>query len=252
LSKLKLKLVFSGGTAAPRATIEKFRDLLGVFLLHAWGMTETSPLVTLGSPLASHDNAAPDEIIDMQAKQGRQIFGVELRVAGEDGKALACDGKTVGQLKVRGNWVISGYFKGEGGTVMDDDGWFGTGDVATINSDGYVQLTDRLKDVIKSGGEWISSIDIENLAVSHPDVFEAAVIAIPHPKWQERPLLLVQAKPGKHPTKDSILEFLSTRIAKWWMPDDVIFVESLPHTATGKLLKTELRAKYGGQFAVAG
>ncbi len=252
LSKLKLKLVFSGGTAAPRATIEKFRDLLGVFLLHAWGMTETSPLVTLGSPLASHDSATADEIIDMQVKQGRQIFGVELRVADEAGKPLPCDGNTVGQLKVRGNWVISGYFKGEGGKVMDDDGWFGTGDVATISPDGYVQLTDRLKDVIKSGGEWISSIEIENLAVSHPDVFEAAVIAIPHPKWQERPLLLVQPKPGAHPTKESILEFLSTRIAKWWMPDDVIFVDSLPHTATGKLLKTELRKKYGGQLAVAG
>ena len=252
LSKLKLKLVFSGGTAAPRATIEKFRDLLGVFLLLAWGMTETSPLVTLGSPLASHDGATPDEIVDMQVKQGRQVFGVELRVAGEDGEALPCDGKTVGQLKVRGNWVISGYFKGEGGKVVGDDGWFGTGDVATINPDGYVQLTDRLKDVIKSGGEWISSIEIENLALSHPDVFEAAVIAIPHPTWQERPLLLVQPKPGAHPTKEAILEFLSTRIAKWWMPDDVIFVESLPHTATGKLLKTELRAKYGGQLAVAG
>src|SRR6201993_3962564 len=252
LSKLKLKLVFSGGTAAPRATIEKFRDLLGVFLLHAWGMTETSPIVTLGAPLARHDDATPEEIVDMQVKQGRQIFGVGLRGADEAGKSLPRDGKTVGQLKVRGNWVISGYFKGEGGKVMDDDGWFGTGDVATINPDGYVQLTDRLKDVIKSGGEWISSIEIENLAVSHPDVFEAAVIAIPHPKWQERPLLLVQPKPGAHPTKDSILEFLSTRIAKWWMPDDVIFVESLPHTATGKLLKTALRAKSGGQLAVAG
>lgn len=252
LSKLKLKLVFSGGTAAPRATIEKFRDLLGVFLLHAWGMTETSPIVTLGAPLAKHDNATPDEIVDMQVKQGRQIFGVELRVADEKGAALPRDGKTVGQLKVRGNWVISGYFKGEGGKVMDDDGWFGTGDVATISPDGYVQLTDRLKDVIKSGGEWISSIEIENLAVSHPEVFEAAVIAIPHPTWQERPLLLVQPKPGTHPTKESILEFLSTRIAKWWMPDDVIFVEALPHTATGKLLKTELRKKYGGQLAVAG
>jgi fatty-acyl-CoA synthase len=252
LSKLKLKLVFSGGTAAPRATIEKFRDLLGVFLLHAWGMTETSPLVTLGSPLSRHDGATQSEIVDMQVKQGRQVSGVELRLVGENGESLPHDGKSIGQLKVRGNWVISGYFKGEGGKVVDDDGWFGTGDVATINPDGYVQLTDRLKDVIKSGGEWISSIEIENLVVSHPDVFEAAVIAIPHPKWQERPLLLVQPKPGAKPTKESILEFLSTRIAKWWMPEDVIFVESLPHTATGKLLKTELRAKYGGQIAVAG
>ena len=135
---------------------------------------------------------------------------------------------------------------------MDDDGWFGTGDVATIDPDGYVRLTDRLKDVIKSGGEWISSIDIENIAVSHPDVFEAAVIAIPHPVWQERPLLLVHPRPGCAPTKASILEFLSTRIAKWWMPDDVVFVESLPHTATGKLLKTELREKFGGRLAVSG
>jgi fatty-acyl-CoA synthase len=252
LSKLKLKLIFSGGTAAPRATIEKFRELLGVFLLHAWGMTETSPLVTLSSPLAKHDGATQTEIVDMQVKQGRQVFGVELRLVGEEGETLPHDGKTVGQLKVRGNWVISGYFKGEGGEVLDADGWFGTGDVATINADGYVQLTDRLKDVIKSGGEWISSIEIENLVVSHPDVFEAAVIAIPHPKWQERPLLLVQPKPGANPTKESILQFLSSRIAKWWMPDDVIFVESLPHTATGKLLKTELRAKYGGQLAVSG
>ena len=163
LSKLKLKLVFSGGTAAPRATIEKFHDLLGVFLLHAWGMTETSPLVTLGSPLGKHDGATPAEIVDMQVKQGRQIFGVELRLVGADGEILPHDGKSVGQLQVRGNWVISGYFKSEGGKVVDDDGWFGTGDVATINPDGYVQLTDRLKDVIKSGGEWISSIEIENL-----------------------------------------------------------------------------------------
>src|ERR1700722_13502709 len=252
LSKLKLKLVFSGGTAAPRATIEKFRDLLGVFLLHAWGMTETSPIVTLGSPLAKHDGATQAEIVDMQVKQGRQVSGVELRLVGEDGEGLPHDGKSIGQLKVRGNWVISGYFKSEGGKVVDDDGWLGTGDVATINPDGYVQLTDRLKDVIKSGGEWISSIEIENLVISHPDVFEAAVIAVPHPKWQERPLLLVHPRPGAKPTKESILEFLSTRIAKWWMPDDVVFVESLPHTATGKLLKPELRAKYGGQLAVAG
>src|SRR6185437_3336749 len=171
---------------------------------------------------------------------------------GNDGERLPHDGVAVGELKVRGNWVISGYFKGVGGQVMDADGWFGTGDVAAIDADGYVRLTDRLKDVIKSGGEWISSIEVENIALSHPDVFEAAVIAIPHPVWQERPLLIVQPRPGHAPTKDSILAFLSTRIAKWWMPDDVIFVDSLPHTATGKLLKTELRAKFGGGLAVGG
>jgi acyl-CoA synthetase (AMP-forming)/AMP-acid ligase II len=252
LSRLKLKLVFSGGAAAPRATIEKFHDLLGVFLLHAWGMTETSPLVTTGTPLPKHEGTARERVVDMQVKQGRQVYGVELKVVGRDGQDLPRDGASVGELKVRGNWVISGYFKGEGGGVVDADGWFGTGDVATIDGDGYVQLTDRLKDVIKSGGEWISSIEIENLVVSHPEVFEAAVIAISHPVWQERPLLLVQPKPGCSPSKQSILDFLSDKIAKWWMPDDVVFVESLPHTATGKLLKTELRARYQGHLAVSG
>ena len=252
LSRLKLKLVFSGGTAAPRATIEKFHDLLGVFLLHAWGMTETSPLVTTGTPLPKHEGTARERVVDMQVKQGRQVYGVELKVVGRDGRDLPHDGASVGELKVRGNWVISGYFKGEGGVVVDADGWFGTGDVATIDGDGYVQLTDRLKDVIKSGGEWISSIEIENLVVSHPEVFEAAVIAIAHPVWQERPLLLVQPKPGCNPSKQSILDFLSDKIAKWWMPDDVVFVESLPHTATGKLLKTELRERYHGHLAVSG
>ncbi len=252
LSKLKLRSVFAGGTAPPRAIIEKFHDLLGVFLLHAWGMTETSPLVTIGSPLYKHDLTDREATIAMQLKQGRQVYGVEMKLVGKDGEELAHDGKSIGELKVRGNWVISGYFKNEGGKVVDDDGWFGTGDVATIDPDGYVQLTDRLKDVIKSGGEWISSIEIENLAVSHPDVFEAAVIAIDHPVWQERPLLLVQPKPGRTPDRQSILDFLSGKIAKWWMPDDVIIVDSLPHTATGKLLKTELRAKYHGHLAVHG
>ena len=252
LSRLKLKLVFSGGAAAPRATIEKFHDLLGVFLLHAWGMTETSPLVTTGTPLPKHEGTARERVVDMQVKQGRQVYGVELKVVGRDGRDLPHDGAAVGELKVRGNWVISGYFKGEGGVVVDADGWLGTGDVATIDGDGYVQLTDRLKDVIKSGGEWISSIEIENLVVSHPEVFEAAVIAISHPVWQERPLLLVQPKPGCSPSKQSILDFLSDKIAKWWMPDDVVFVESLPHTATGKLLKTELRERYHGHLAVSG
>jgi fatty-acyl-CoA synthase len=250
LSKLKLRQVFSGGTAAPRATIEKFHNLLGVFLLHAWGMTETSPLATIGAPMVKHQDAAPAELVDMQVKQGRQIYGIELKLVGKNGEDLPHDGKSVGELKVRGNWVISGYFKGEGGKVVDKDGWFGTGDVATIDPDGYVQLTDRLKDVIKSGGEWISSIEIENLILAHPEVFEAAVIAIPHPVWQERPLLIVQPKAGCSPTKQAILDFLAPRIAKWWMPDDVVFVESLPHTATGKLLKTELRARFHGGVAV--
>ena len=152
---------------------------------------------------------------------------------------------------MRGAWVISGYFKGEGGKVVEDDGWFGTGDVGAIDADGYVRLTDRLKDVIKSGGEWISSIEIENLALQHPDVHEAAVIAVAHPVWQERPLLIVHPREGRAPTKQSILAFLSDKLPKWWMPDDVVFVDSLPHTATGKLLKTELRQRFHGHLAVS-
>lgn len=251
-SRLKLRQVFAGGTAPPRATIEKFRDLLGVFLLHAWGMTECSPLVTVSSPLPKHNGAAPEQLIEVQLKQGRQVYGVELKLSGPNGEDLPHDGAAVGELKVRGNWIVSGYFKGEGGQVVDKDGWFGTGDVAAIDPDGYVQLTDRLKDVIKSGGEWISSIEIENHAVSHPGVFEAAVIAVEHPVWQERPLLIVQPKPGHQPSKQDLLDFLAGKVAKWWLPDDVVFVESLPHTATGKLLKTELRARYHGHLAVHG
>ena len=252
LTRLKLKTVLCGGSAPPRAIVEKFHDLLGVFLLHAWGMTETSPIVTTGAPLWKHEGASRAELVDMQVRQGRQVCGVELKLAGRDGKALPHDGVSVGELKVRGNWIVSGYFKAEGGNVLDGDGWFGTGDVATIDADGYVQLTDRLKDVIKSGGEWISSIEIENLAMSHPDVFEAAVIAVEHPVWQERPLLIVHPREGKAPTKEAILAFLAERLPKWQMPDDVAFVDGLPHTATGKLLKTDLRRRFHGHLAVSG
>ena len=251
LSKLKLKQVVSGGAAPPRATIEKFRDLLGVVLLQAWGMTETSPLATVGSPLAQHPSVSASELIDMQAKQGRQVFGIDLKLVGSDGSDLPNDGVSVGELKVRGNWVISGYFKGEGGEVVDRDGWLSTGDVGTIDPDGYVQLTDRLKDVIKSGGEWISSIEIENLAMSHPDVFEAAVIAVDHQVWHERPLLIVHPREGRKPSKAALLQFLSEKLAKWQVPDDVVFVDALPHTATGKLLKTELRQRFHGHLAVS-
>jgi fatty-acyl-CoA synthase len=252
LHTLKLKTVLCGGSAPPRAIIEKFHDLLGVYVLHAWGMTETSPIVTTGAPLHKHEGLDGAGLVDMQVRQGRQVFGVELKLEGADGRELPRDGVSVGELKVRGNWVVSGYFKGEGGSVLDADGWFGTGDVATIDPDGYVQLTDRLKDVIKSGGEWISSIEIENLAMSHPDVFEAAVIAVAHPVWQERPLLIVQPREGKTPTKEAILGFLGDHLPKWQIPEDVVFVEGLPHTATGKLLKTELRQRFHGHLAVAG
>ncbi len=252
LGRLRLKTVLCGGSAPPRAIIEKFHELLGVFLLHAWGMTETSPIVTVGAPLAKHDGMSGAALVDVQAKQGRQVCGVELKLARPDGGEAPHDGVSVGELKVRGNWIVSGYFKGEGGQVLDEDGWFSTGDVATIDPDGYVQLTDRLKDVIKSGGEWISSIEIENLAMSHPEVFEAAVVAVAHPVWQERPLLIVQPRVGFAPTRESILAFLTERLPKWQVPEDVAFVDSLPHTATGKLLKTELRQRFHGHLAVAG
>jgi fatty-acyl-CoA synthase len=240
LAALHLERVAIGGSAAPRAMIEKFETMLGVFVLHAWGMTETSPLGSVGTMLPKHRDLPLSARYDLQAKQGRPICGAELRLLGPDGTVQPHDGEAVGDLQIRGNWVVSGYFKA-GRPAVDADGWFTTGDVAKIDPDGYVQLTDRSKDVIKSGGEWISSIDIENLAVGHPDVQEAAVIGVRHPKWQERPLLLIHPKSGREPTKEAILDFLRGKIASWWMPDDVVFVESLPHTATGKLLKTKLR-----------
>ncbi len=245
LSDIKLTRVLSGGTAVPRSTIEKFQTLFGTYLLHAWGMTETSPIATIGSLLPKHAGYDLQARYEVQALQGRSVIGCEVRLVDDAGAELPRDGETVGELQVRGPWVISGYFKGEGGQVVDQDGWFRTGDVAAITPDGYVQITDRAKDVVKSGGEWIGSIEIENLAVAHPAVHEAAVIAARHPKWQERPLLLIHPKPGAAVTKDEMLEFLSGKIVKWWMPDDVVIVDALPHTATGKLLKTKLRQDYG-------
>ena len=244
VSKLKLERVVIGGSAAPRAIIERFRRDHGVFVLHAWGMSETSPVATIGNLLPAHRDLPEDDQIDIQAKQGRPVYGIDIKITGEDGSELPRDGSVSGDLKVRGPWVASGYFRGEGGNVLDAEGWFATGDVARIDAEGYVQLTDRSKDVIKSGGEWISSIDLENAAVGHPAVQEAAVIGLPHPKWQERPLLIVVRKPGAEASREELLDFLSERVAKWWLPDDVAFVDELPHTATGKLLKTKLREQF--------
>jgi fatty-acyl-CoA synthase len=215
-------------------------------MLHAWGMTELSPLGTCGSLLARHLDQDFEQRMAVHLKQGRTIYGAELRIIDDDGYELPRDGKSVGEIQVRGPWVLSGYFKGAGGKVVDDDGWFRTGDVANMDADGFITITDRAKDVIKSGGEWISSIEIENLAVSHPSVLEAAVIAARHPRWSERPLLLVHRKHGAQVTKEELLAFLSDKIAKWWLPDDVVFVDELPHTATGKVLKTRLREEYAG------
>jgi len=244
LSAIKLQRVVIGGSAAPRAIIEKFHETFDTFTIHAWGMSETSPLGTIGNLLPKHRDLPRADQVSVQAKQGRAMYGVELRIVDEHGKPLPHDGAAAGDLKVRGPWVASGYFKGEGGTVVDGEGWFATGDVATIDRDGYIQITDRSKDVIKSGGEWISSIDLENAAVAHPTVQEAAVIGLPHPKWQERPLLIIVRKPGTDPSRAELLEFMSTRVAKWWLPDDVTFVDELPHTATGKLQKTKLREQF--------
>jgi fatty-acyl-CoA synthase len=239
-----LKRVVIGGSAAPRAMIETFQRKYGAQVVHAWGMTETSPLGTLGQLKAGMDKLPEDEQISIQCKQGRAIFGIEMKITDDDNNELARDGKVFGRLKVRGPWVVREYLKGEGGKVLDDDGWFDTGDVATLDPEGYMQITDRSKDVIKSGGEWISSIDLENAAVGHPGVAEAAVIGVFHPKWDERPLLIVVRKPGSNVGREEILDFLKDKVAKWWLPDDVAFVDELPHTATGKLLKTKLREDF--------
>jgi len=241
---LCLKRVVIGGSAAPRAMSERFEKQFGTFVVHAWGMTEMSPLGTVCNLLPKHRGASQAVRLDVQGKQGRPIYGVELRITDDEGNALPHDGKTYGHLLVRGPWVTKGYFRGEGGSVLDADGFFDTGDVATIDPDGYMQITDRAKDVIKSGGEWISSIDIENAAIGHPAVAEAAVVGVGHPKWQERPLLVVVRKRGSDVSRDDLLGFLEGKIAKWWVPDDAVFVDELPHTATGKLLKTKLREQF--------
>jgi fatty-acyl-CoA synthase len=246
-----LERVLIGGSACPRRIIECFEEKYEVDVVHAWGMTEMSPLGTLGSLTAEVAGRPYEERIAHKLKQGRPLFGVEMKVVDDAARELPRDGKAFGRLKVRGPAVASGYFRGEGPDAFDDEGWFDTGDVATIDPTGYLTITDRAKDVIKSGGEWISSIEIENVAVGHPAVAEAAVIGIPHPKWDERPLLIVVTKPGERVAKQEILQFLDGKIAKWWMPDDVIFTDEIPHTATGKIQKTVLRERYANHRPAA-
>lgn len=240
----KLDRVVIGGSAAPRSMIEVFEDKYDVKVFHAWGMTEMSPMGTLGALKAGMDELPLDKQIDVKVKQGRAIYTVEMKITDDDGNELPSDGKAFGHLMVRGPAIAGAYLKGEGGNILDEDGWFDTGDVATIDAQGYMQITDRAKDVIKSGGEWISSIEIENLAVGHPKVAEAAVIGILHPKWDERPLLIVVAEEGEDPSKEEILRYMEGKIAKWWMPDDVAFVKEIPHTATGKIQKLALRDQF--------
>jgi fatty-acyl-CoA synthase len=239
-----LKRVVIGGSAAPRAMIETFETKYDVEVVHAWGMTEMSPIGTLGTLKAGMEELPYAQRLDFKVKQGHAPFGVEMKIVGDDDTELPRDGKAFGRLKVRGPSIAKGYFKGEGADAFDKDGWFDTGDVATLGPEGYMTITDRAKDVIKSGGEWISSIEIENLAVGHPAVAEAAVIGVHHPKWDERPLLVIVLKEGQTATKDDIQKFLAGKIAKWWMPDDVVFVESIPHTATGKIQKITLRKTF--------
>jgi acyl-CoA synthetase (AMP-forming)/AMP-acid ligase II len=239
-----LRRVLIGGSACPRAMIQKFEDNYGVTVAHAWGMTEMNPIGSICAIKPDYRAVDREGILDVKTKQGSAPFTVEMKIVDDKDKELPWDGKTFGRLKVRGVAVAKSYFKGEGGQILDKDGYFDTGDVATIDPYGMMQITDRAKDVIKSGGEWISSIDIENLAIGHPKVAEAAVIGIAHPKWDERPLLVIVPKKDTAPTKDEILGFMQGKIAKWWMPDDVAFVSEIPHTATGKIQKMTLREQF--------
>ena len=234
-----------GGSACPPAMMKTFRERYNVDVIHGWGMTEMSPLGTTSTLQSQHFALSPEEQLTVLAKQGHTIYGVDMKIVDENGKELPWDGKTSGRLLVKGPWIISSYFKQAGGDVLED-GWFPTGDVAAISPDGYMQITDRSKDVIKSGGEWISSIEIENIAMAHPAVETAACIGVMHPKWDERPLLVVVKKPSAELSKEELIHFYEGKIAKWWTPDDVAFVEALPIGATGKVLKNEIRTRFQG------
>ena len=238
-----LRKVVIGGSACPRAMAKTFQDVYGVEVIHAWGMTEMSPLGTACTLKPEYAALGGDARLDIQQKQGQSPFMVEMKITDDAGNRLPWDGKTFGRLKVRGPSVARAYYK-DADTILDGEGFFDTGDVATIDRHGYMQVTDRAKDVIKSGGEWISSIDLENLAVGHPKVAEAAVIGVKHPKWDERPLLVIVLKKDQTATRDEILRFLQGKVASWWMPDEVVFLDEIPHTATGKIQKTVLRERF--------
>ena len=245
MSFSSLKRTVIGGSACPPAMIEAFRDSYGVDVLHAWGMTEMSPMGTLCTLKNKHLNLPAEAQMKLRLKQGRSIFGVDMKIVNDAGEALPHDGKTYGDLLVKGPWIIREYYKQEGDSPLVD-GWFPTGDVATIDEDGFMQITDRSKDVIKSGGEWISSIDIENIAMAHPNVAMAACIGMPHPKWDERPVVCVVKKPSAELSSVDLLKFYEGKTAKWQIPDDVVFVEAIPLGATGKMLKTKLREQLSG------
>jgi fatty-acyl-CoA synthase len=239
-----LKRVVIGGSACPRAITQKFQDVYGVRVIHAWGMTEMSPLGSACSLKPEYAGLTGEARLDIQQKQGHPPFLVEMTIEDDAGNPVPWDGKSFGRLVVRGPAIARAYFKGDGGHILDKNGYFYTGAVATMDRYGYMQITDRSKDVIKSGGEWISSIELENLAIGHPKVAEAAVIGVRHPKWDERPLLVIVIKKGEDAAKEDILGFMRGKIANWWMPDDVVFVDEIPHTATGKIQKVMLRDRF--------
>ena len=232
-----------GGSACPPAMLKSFQQAHGVDVLHAWGMTEMSPLGTVCSLMAKHKDLSPEARQAVQARQGRAIFGVDMKIVGEDGTELPWNGHASGELMVRGPWIAAKYFREEGGDPLVDQ-WFPTGDVSTIDADGYMQITDRAKDVIKSGGEWIGSIELENIAMSHPSVAMAACIGAFHPKWDERPLIIAVKKPGASLDRDELIRYFSGKIARWWTPDDVVFVDAIPLGATGKVQKNKLREQF--------
>jgi fatty-acyl-CoA synthase len=237
-----LKRTVIGGSACPPAMISAFNDVYGVEVLHAWGMTEMSPLGTVCTLKNKHVTLSSEDKMKVRLKQGRGLFGVDMKIVDGAGEELPWDGKSAGDLLVKGHWILSEYFRGEGGSPLID-GWFPTGDVATIDADGYMQITDRSKDVIKSGGEWISSIDIENIAMGHPAIAMAACIGMKHPKWDERPIVVVLKKPGMEVTREELLAFYQGQTAKWQVPDDVVFVDAIPLGGTGKMQKSKLRAQ---------
>jgi len=239
-----LKRVVIGGSACPRAIAQKFEDDYGVQVIHAWGMTEMSPLGCLCTLKPEYASLGGDAKLDILQKQGHPPFMVEMKIEDDAGQVVPWDGKSFGRLMVRGPAVARAYYNGDGGDILNGEGFFDTGDVATIDPYGYMQITDRSKDVIKSGGEWISSIDLENIAVGHPKVAEAAVIGVRHPKWDERPLLVLVMKKGESIGRDDILGYIRGKVANWWIPDDVVFVDEIPHTATGKIQKTALRERF--------
>ena len=242
-----LRRVVIGGSACPRSIMEEFEERHGVYVNHAWGMTEMSPLGTFNTLKPEMQKLSREEQFAIREKQGRALYGVEMKIVDDENNELPWDGQSTGLLKVRGPFICNDYYNtGVPSDVHDGDGWFSTGDVGSIDAEGYLQITDRSKDVIKSGGEWISSIDLENTAVGHPDVAEAAVIGVPHPKWSERPLLIIVRKEGSEVSREAILDWLRDKVAKWWLPDDVVFVDEIPHTATGKIQKTELRKRFSG------